>query len=111
MKWLHKKSNLELKDQNEISDVDSSDKDTYFYIAVLATVITVAALLVLFAVRKYIKLVVQLFEEAAKALMCMTLLIFEPILVRLLILVPVICTMFLPNVGVIKRVFTFLLTF
>lgn len=75
------KSTLELQDENKISDVDSSDRDTYFYFAILATIVTVVALLVLLVVRKRIRLVIQLFKEAAKALMSMTLLIFQPILV------------------------------
>lgn len=78
------KNVLKLKDENKISNVDSTDRDSYLSMAIIATIITVVALLVLFVVRKYIKLVIQLFKEASKALMCMTLLIFEPILVRAL---------------------------
>lgn len=50
--------------------------------AIIGTIFTIIVCLVIFVMRKRIKLVIQLFEEAGKAITNMPLLLLEPILVR-----------------------------
>ncbi|XP_077291052.1 choline transporter-like protein 1 [Arctopsyche grandis] len=75
----------ERKKLNEIS-VENQDyisqRKVYSYLgyAILATVITFIILLVLLVMRKRIRLVIQLFKEAGKAIASMPLLLLEPIL-------------------------------
>lgn len=52
-------------------------------LAIISTIITVVLILVVIFMRKRIKLVIVLFQEAGKAATSMPLLIFEPILVRI----------------------------
>lgn len=54
---------------------------TYLIAAILSTLATFFISLVIFVMRKRVKLVIQLFIEAGKALTDMPLLLFEPILV------------------------------
>lgn len=56
---------------------------TWLGSAILATCATVILSLIICVMMKRIKLVIQLFEEAGKALAAMPLLLFEPILVRI----------------------------
>lgn len=68
---------------NSIPDIDSRKTQTYLAFAILATVVTTVIILIIFVMRKRIKLVVQLFEEAGKSLAVMPVLLFEPFLVIL----------------------------
>ncbi|KAK9502789.1 hypothetical protein O3M35_011495 [Rhynocoris fuscipes] len=72
--WHQKK-----KEQTE-SDIDQRKASTYLAVAIAATVVTVIILLVIIVLRKRIKLVVELFHEAGKALTRMPLLLVEPLL-------------------------------
>ncbi|XP_014243856.1 choline transporter-like protein 1 [Cimex lectularius] len=72
--WKQKKH-----DQSE-SDIDSRVSTTYLTIAIIVTIVTIVFFLIIVALRKRIKLVVELFLEAGKALNKMPLLLFEPIL-------------------------------
>lgn len=63
---------------------DSQDYErvtTYLVAAIVATLITIVVSLVIFGMRKRVKLVIQLFKEAGKALTDMPLLLIEPLLV------------------------------
>lgn len=62
-------------------DPDSEKVNTYLAAAIIATCITVLIALMLIVMRKRIKLVVELFKEAGKALADMPVLLFEPLLV------------------------------
>lgn len=55
--------------------------NTFLVLAIIATVATVIACLVIVFLRKRIDLVICLFKEAGKAATDMPLLLFEPILV------------------------------
>lgn len=55
---------------------------TFLVLAIVSTVITVILVIAIVLLRKRIKLVIVLFEEAGKAAASMPLLLFEPILVR-----------------------------
>ncbi|KAL7019770.1 hypothetical protein ACKWTF_011243 [Chironomus riparius] len=61
-------------------DPDSEKVMTYLVAAIIATCITAIILLMLLIMRKRIKLVVELFKEAGKALSDMPVLLFEPLL-------------------------------
>jgi solute carrier family 44 protein 1 (choline transporter-like protein) len=63
-------------------DPDSEKVMTYLVSAIIATCITVVILFMLLIMRKRIKLVVELFKEAGKALSDMPVLLFEPLLVN-----------------------------
>lgn len=56
-------------------------KTYYLLSAITATVASLCIISVIIALRKRIKLVVQLFVEAGKSITAMPLLLFEPILV------------------------------
>lgn len=56
---------------------------TYLIAAVLSTCVTVVITLVIFVMRKRVRLVIQLFKEAGKALTDMPMLLFEPLVVCL----------------------------
>ncbi|XP_022187745.2 choline transporter-like protein 1 isoform X2 [Nilaparvata lugens] len=74
--WLvYKQKNAEEK-RGEITDRITR---TYFYYAIIATIVTFMILLVIFVMRKRIQLVVQLFHEAGKAISRMPLLLFQPL--------------------------------
>lgn len=63
---------------------DSPDYErvtTYLVAAIISTIGTVVISLVIFVMRKRVKLVIQLFREAGKALTDMPMLLFEPLLV------------------------------
>ena len=59
--------------------------NSYLAFAIVATIITIIICLVIFVLRKRIKLVIELFKEASKALAHMPLLLLEPILVMLFV--------------------------
>ncbi|XP_025420805.1 choline transporter-like protein 1 [Sipha flava] len=67
------KSNLEIKDQ-----VEQTDVNTYFAFALIATISTVIILLIIVAMRSRIALVVQLFKESGKAIQSMPMLLIQP---------------------------------
>ncbi|XP_021924894.1 choline transporter-like protein 1 isoform X2 [Zootermopsis nevadensis] len=71
--WKLKKD--ELKNTEANTDVTS-----HLAFAVVATIITVIVLLVILVMRKRIKLVIQLFKEAGRAINSMPLLFLEPLL-------------------------------
>lgn len=54
---------------------------TFLILASISTVITVILIIMIIFMRKRIKLVIILFEEAGRAAVSMPLLLFEPILV------------------------------
>jgi solute carrier family 44 (choline transporter-like protein), member 1 len=65
---------------------DSQDYErvtTYLIAAIIVTLVTIVISLVIFGMRKRVKLVIQLFREAGKALTDMPLLLIEPLLVRI----------------------------
>lgn len=62
-------------------DIDSERVTTYLVAAIIVTIVTIIISLVIFVMRKRVKLVIQLFKEAAKALTDMPALLFEPLLV------------------------------
>lgn len=57
---------------------------SYLAYAIAATILTCIICLVIFVLRKRIRLVIQLFKEAGKALIDMPLLLVEPILVSII---------------------------
>lgn len=63
---------------------DADRENTYLIAAIIATVLAVIIILVIIAMRKRIKLVIELFKEAGKAISDMPLLLFEPLLVNYL---------------------------
>ncbi|KAI4471354.1 choline transporter-like (slc family 44) [Holotrichia oblita] len=70
----------------------SNDKKSYYLVgAIIATVVTLCVIVIIFALRKRIKLVVQLFTEAGKSITAMPLLLFEPILTLTSLLGVIIC--------------------
>ncbi|XP_018567705.1 choline transporter-like protein 1 [Anoplophora glabripennis] len=93
MIWKQAKDSTDRMSSNSIPDVDSRKTQTYLVFAIVATVVTAVIILIIFVMRKRIKLVVQLFEEAGKALAVMPVLLFEPIL-TFLCLVVVVCLWF-----------------
>lgn len=76
------------KKELESASVQSSqkqDKVTELLIgAIVTTIIAVVIILAFFCMRKRIQLVIQLIKEAGKAIAAMPLILFEPILVRLI---------------------------
>lgn len=67
---------------NSMSTEERKQKsDVYFSFAVISTIITLLLICIIIAMRKRIKLVVQLFSEAGKAISAMPLLLPQPILV------------------------------
>lgn len=62
-------------------DPDSEKVNTYLAAAIIATCFTIIIAFILIIMRKRIKLVVELFKEAGKALTDMPILLFEPLLV------------------------------
>lgn len=55
---------------------------TFLVLAIISTIITVILILTVLFMRKRIKLVIVLFEEAGKAATSMPLLLLEPVLVK-----------------------------
>lgn len=74
---------LWVKYSQKRQDPDYERVTTYLIAAILSTIATVAISMVIFVMRKRVKLVIQLFIEAGKALTEMPLLLFEPVLVFL----------------------------
>jgi solute carrier family 44 (choline transporter-like protein), member 1 len=72
---------LWIKYAEKKGDPDSGRAMTYLVAAIIATVVSVAITLVIIVMRKRVKLVIELFREAGKALSDMPLLLFEPLLV------------------------------
>lgn len=62
---------------------DNDREKTYLIAAILVTIVTVIMSLVIIVMRKRVKLVIELFKEAGKAISDMPLILFEPLLVRL----------------------------
>lgn len=62
---------------------DSGREKTYLIAAIVATLVTVGITLMIVFMRKRVRLVIELFREAGKAIADMPLLLFEPILVSL----------------------------
>lgn len=67
-------------------DQDSDRERTYLISAIIATVVAIVITLIIIAMRKRIRLVIELFREAGKAIADMPFLLFEPFLVSLEIL-------------------------
>ncbi|CAG9840523.1 unnamed protein product [Diabrotica balteata] len=78
--WKHSKDANDGMPSSLLPDVDVRKSDTYLVFAILATIVTVIISLIIFVMRNRIKLVVQLFEEAGKAIAAMPILLLEPIL-------------------------------
>ncbi|XP_019878880.1 choline transporter-like protein 1 [Aethina tumida] len=78
--WKQSTDQANFVPDNLIPDVDSRKTGTYLGFAIAATIVSIMVVLVIFVMRKRIKLVVQLFEESGKALTAMPLLLIEPIL-------------------------------
>lgn len=62
---------------------DSERVNTYLVAALIATFTAIIVSLVVFVMRKRVKLVIELFKEAGKAISDMPMLLFEPLLVSL----------------------------
>lgn len=60
---------------------DSDREKTYLISAIVFTIVTVIIVLLIIAMRKRVKLVIELFKEAGKAISDMPLLLLEPLLV------------------------------
>lgn len=73
--WIKysQKKKQELPDHERVS--------TYLVAAIIATIATIVISLVIFVMRKRVKLVIQLFKEAGKALSDMPMLLLEPLFV------------------------------
>lgn len=65
------------------SDIGKRRTTTLLVLAIIATIVTFGVLLMIFVLRKRIQLVIRLFKEAGKVVSKMPLLLFEPILVRI----------------------------
>lgn len=55
---------------------------SFLAFAIITTIVTIAICLIIFALRKRINLVIELFKEAGKAVSDMPILLFEPVLVK-----------------------------
>lgn len=73
---------IQNEEEEELTSADNNDYMTYFGFAIGSTVVTVLVIIMVIALRKRVKLVIQLFKEAGKAILSMPLLLFEPIIVR-----------------------------
>lgn len=73
---------LWIKYAQKSQDSDVERVTTYLVAAIIATIATIIISLVIFVMRKRVKLVIQLFKEAGKALTDMPMLLFEPLLVK-----------------------------
>jgi solute carrier family 44 protein 1 (choline transporter-like protein) len=72
---------LWIKYAKNVRDPDSERVTTYLVASIVATCVTILIGLVIFVMRKRVKLVIQLFTEAGKAIADMPMLLFEPLLV------------------------------
>jgi solute carrier family 44 protein 1 (choline transporter-like protein) len=75
--WTYYVISLNSNDTNE-----ADQAPMFLTFAIVFTISTLIAMLILYLFRNKIKLVAQLFKEASKALMDIPLIMFEPILVR-----------------------------
>jgi solute carrier family 44 protein 1 (choline transporter-like protein) len=83
---LHQRAKWKFEAANEYNESTESGKRrimSYLIFAIVATIITIVVCLVILVMRKRIKLVIQLFKEAGKAISSMPLLLLEPILVSI----------------------------
>lgn len=62
---------------------DTDREQTYLISAIISTIVTVIISLIIIFMRKRVRLVIELFKEAGKAISDMPLLLFEPLLVNL----------------------------
>uniref|UniRef100_A0A1B6CV87 Choline transporter-like protein n=1 Tax=Clastoptera arizonana TaxID=38151 RepID=A0A1B6CV87_9HEMI len=85
LKW-HEKSMIS-GNEGEIAE---RKKSSYFVFAIIATIVTVIILLIILVMRKRIQLVVQLFEEAGKAVNAIPSLLFLPVVTFLVLTVVVV---------------------
>ncbi|XP_062554590.1 choline transporter-like protein 1 isoform X1 [Armigeres subalbatus] len=76
VKWNWEKQNV----PDEASEGAKMRVNNYMYYAIAATVATIIVYLIVLVMRKRIRLVVQLFREAGKAISSMPFLLLEPIL-------------------------------
>lgn len=72
-------------DEHPDDEIGQRNVKMFLAFAIIATIITVAMILTTIFMRKRIKLVIVLFQEAGKASFSMPLLLFEPILVIIII--------------------------
>ncbi|KAL1518343.1 hypothetical protein ABEB36_001980 [Hypothenemus hampei] len=78
----------ELNDFQQLdSEIQKREVWTFLGLAIVATVVSVAVILVIFVMTKRVKLVIQLFNEAGKAISSIPLLLFQPFQTFLLIIV------------------------
>lgn len=70
---------------------DTDRENTYLIAAIIASILTVVVAVVIILMRNRIKLVIQLFVEAAKALTDLPYLLLEPFLVSLLMMIRLLC--------------------
>ncbi|PSN43901.1 hypothetical protein C0J52_03676 [Blattella germanica] len=75
--WKAKKDEAGKAKTNE--EIEQITTKSYLAYAIIATIVTVIVLLVILVMRKRIKLVVELFKEAGKAVASMPVLLVEPI--------------------------------
>lgn len=68
--------------QAEVNEFSKRKTTSFLVYAIVATIATICICLVILVLRKRIKLVIQLFKEAGKAVASMPLLLAEPIIVR-----------------------------
>lgn len=80
MLWINSKNYVDGMPDNLVPDIDARKTDSYLVFAILATIVTVVISLIILVMRNRIQLVVQLFEEAGKAVAAMPILLFQPIL-------------------------------
>uniref|UniRef100_A0A1B0CT90 Choline transporter-like protein n=1 Tax=Lutzomyia longipalpis TaxID=7200 RepID=A0A1B0CT90_LUTLO len=78
--WLWVKYDLVRRNTPEDSEVGIQRKNSWLAYSIIATIATICIVLVIFAMRKRVKLVIQLFREAGKAIESIPLLLFEPFL-------------------------------
>ncbi|XP_058454180.1 choline transporter-like protein 1 isoform X1 [Malaya genurostris] len=105
--WLWLKWNFETSNMaKEASEGTKMRINNYLYYAIAATVATILVYLVILVMRKRIKLVVQLFREAGKAISNMPFLLLEPIVtfisIAVVITLYVYFTMWIESSGMLK---------
>lgn len=78
VKWDWEKKNM----STEAGEGAKMRTNNYLYYAIAATGVTIIVCLIVLVMRKRIRMVVQLFREAGKAISNMPFLLLEPVLVR-----------------------------
>ncbi|GAB0087830.1 Choline transporter-like [Sergentomyia squamirostris] len=78
--WLWVKSSHVQQSTPDDSEVGVQRKNSWLIYAIIGTIITICICLIIFVMRKRLKLVIQLFREAGKVISSMPLLLFEPFL-------------------------------